>query len=255
MPVRTVILCGGMGLRMAGHPSALPKPLIPIGPHPLVRHVMDHYARHGGREFVLALGYAQHKVREYLDSAQHEGHDSIRVIDAFNPNGTTSGFLSVLPLDTGEATDTGGRVYRCRDHLGNATFGLTYADGLSNVDLTEVYRFHQSHKRLVTLVAVRPETTFGVLELDTEGMVVGFREKPRLDVWINGGFFLCEPGVHDYLTDTCNFEKHALPQIAADGQLAAFRFDGYWACADTAKDAFALDAAYRFGTAPWLDKP
>lgn len=251
MPVRTVILCGGMGLRMAGHPAALPKPLIPVGPFPLVRHVMNHYARHGGREFILALGYAQNKVRQYLEYAQREEPDLIQVVDSFEPYRVDLGTMNVLPLDTGEATDTGGRLFRCRDHLSNSTFALTYADGLSNVDLNAVYEFHRSHGLLVTLVAVKPETTFGVLDIDTSGVVVGFREKPQLDVWINGGFFLCEPRVFDYLTESCNFEKDVLPQISADGQLAAFRFTGFWACADTPKDAMALDAAYRNGQGAW----
>jgi glucose-1-phosphate cytidylyltransferase len=230
-----VILCGGRGTRLQERTHALPKPLVEIGGRPIVGHVIDLYVRRGYRRVFLCAGYLGDQLAAFV-RAEHW------------PEG-----VSIECVDTGEATPTGGRVHRVRDRLGERTFALTYADGLADIDLAALDGHHAAHGGLATVTVVRPELPFGVALLDGGDRVAGFREKPRTEHWVNGGFLVLDPGVFDYLSDASVLEREPLEGLAADGQLHAYRHTGFWACMDTYKDAVALDDLWSRGVAPWSD--
>ena len=221
--MQVLILCGGRGTRLNGE---RPKPLIEIGGRPILWHVMSIYAAQGFDDFLLLTGYHGEAVADWARSAPWR----------------------VESVDTGVDTPTGGRVHAVRDRIG-ATFCLTYADGLADIDLAALVTRHRSSRALATMTVVRPELPFGIAVLD-QGRVTGFREKPRAEQWVNGGFFVLEPGALEYLSADSALEREPLERLAADGALAAYRHTGYWRCLDTYKDAVVLeeDAA----SAPWL---
>jgi glucose-1-phosphate cytidylyltransferase len=229
-----VILCGGRGTRLQEHTVAIPKPLVEIGGLPIVWHVIQLYAVQGHRRFILATGYKGELIREFV--AAH----------AWPPG------VSVSSVDTGLDTPTGGRIKRLGEHLAGEPFCATYADGVADVDLAAVADYHAAHDGLATMTVVRPELQFGVTELDQDdGRVLGFREKPRSDHWINGGFFVFDAGVLDYLREDSVLEREPLERLAADGQLRAYRHAGFWECMDTYKDAVALNDLWSSGAPPW----
>ncbi len=228
-----VILCGGRGTRLQEHTREIPKPLVEIGGRPIVWHVIQLYAVQGFNNFVLLTGYKGELIDEF--AAAESWPDGVRVRCA----------------DTGLETPTGGRIARMRSELGGHRFCATYADGVADVDLPRVIEFHSAHGALATMTVVRPELQFGVTEMDGEGRVLGFQEKPRSDHWINGGFFVFEPGVFDYLGESSVLEREPLEGLAADDQLRAFRHTGFWDCMDTYKDAVLLNDLWAAGEAPW----
>jgi glucose-1-phosphate cytidylyltransferase len=228
-----VILCGGRGTRLQEHTRSIPKPLVEIGGRPIVWHVIQLYAVQGFREFVLCTGYKRELIEEFAAAADW-------------PEG-----VAVRCLDTGLDTPTGGRVLRTREVLDGRPFCATYADGVADIDLRRTLAFHHDHGALATMTVVRPELQFGVAEMDGEDRVLGFHEKPRTDHWVNGGFFVFEPGVYDYLGETSVLEREPLEGLAADGQLRAFRHTGFWDCMDTYKDAVLLNDLWNAGDAPW----
>lgn len=236
-----VILCGGRGTRLQEHTQAIPKPLVEIGGMPIVWHVIQLYALQGFRRFVLATGYRGELIERF--AAAHAW-----------PAG-----VSVECVDTGLETQTGGRIKRLEPALaGAARFCATYADGVADIDLGALLDFHDGHGALATMTVVRPLLQFGVTELAQDGRVRGFREKPRSEHWINGGFFCLQAGVLDYLESDSVLEREPLQQLAADGQLRAYRHEGFWECMDTYKDAVALNDLWASGAAPWrarLDGP
>jgi glucose-1-phosphate cytidylyltransferase len=248
------ILCGGRGTRLRERTVEIPKPLVEIGGRPIVQHVVELYAAQGFRRFLLATGYCGELIERF--AAAHRWPEGVEV----------------RCVDTGRDTPTGGRVKLlagaepARDWLPSAaarrgdrssggrggSFCLTYADGLADIDLARLLRFHGSHGALATLTVVRPELQFGVAELAGEGgRVLGFREKPRSEHWINGGFFCLRPGALAYLTPDSVLEREPLQRLAADGQLRAYRHEGFWECMDTYKDAVALNDLWAAGAAPW----
>jgi glucose-1-phosphate cytidylyltransferase len=233
-PVDTVaILCGGRGTRLQEHTQAIPKPLVEIGGEPILWHVMQIYASQGFRRFVLCLGYKGELIERFVAERDWPAGVEIRCVD------------------TGLETATGGRLKRVQDQLADAPFAATYADGVADVDLGELDAYHRAHGRLATMTVVRPELQFGVTELDGDGRVVAFHEKPPSEHWINGGFFCFEPGVFDYLSESSVLEREPLEGLAADGQLRAFRHTGFWDCMDTYKDAVVLNDLWAAGDAPW----
>ena len=234
---RVVILCGGRGTRLQEHAPGIPKPLVEIGGRPIVWHVIQIYAAQGHTDFLLCTGFRGELIEEFT-----RGTDWPAAV-------------RVECVDTGLDTPTGGRVHAVRDHVGDGTFLVTYADGLADVDLRRVRRFHDDHGALATMTVVRPELQFGVARLDGDDRVLGFHEKPRSEHWINGGFFCFEPGVFDYLSDSSVLEREPLEGLAADGQLHAYRHTGFWACMDTYKDAVALNDLWASGAAPWAGAP
>ena len=228
-----VILCGGRGTRLQEHTRTIPKPLVEIGSRPILWHVMQIYLAQGVRRFVLCLGYLGASIEAFVAEADW-------------PTG-----VDIACVDTGDDTPTGGRIASVRDRVGRGTFGVTYADGLADIDLHELARFHRGHGALASMTVVRPALQFGVTELDGDDRVTGFHEKPRYERWINGGFFCFEPGVFDYLSDSSVLEREPFESLAADDQLRAFRHTGFWECMDTYKDAVKLNDLWAAERPPW----
>jgi glucose-1-phosphate cytidylyltransferase len=228
-----VILCGGRGTRLREHTQTIPKPLVEIGGRPILWHVIRIYAVQGFQRFVLCLGHKGDLIRQFVrDDGLPEG-------------------LEIECVDTGEATPTGGRIAKVAERLAGERFCATYADGVADVDLHELLAFHEAHGALATMTVVQPELQFGVAELNGDGQVNGFSEKPRFEGWINGGFFCFEPGALDYIGEDSVLEREPLERLAAGGQLRAFRHAGFWDCMDTYKDAVMLNDLWAEGRAPW----
>lgn len=228
-----VILCGGRGTRLQERTEEIPKPLVEIGGQPILWHIVRLYAEQGLRSFVLCTGYKGELIERF-------------VADTPWPDG-----IEVRCVDTGLDTPTGGRVLAVRDALHGDRFCATYGDGLADIDLDAELAFHAAHGATATMAVVRPELQFGVTELGEDDAVTGFREKPRSEHWINGGFFVFERGVFAYLRPDSVLEREPLERLAADGELRAYRHTGFWECMDTYKDAVALNDLWAGGAPPW----
>jgi len=227
------ILCGGRGTRLQERTQSIPKPLVEIGGRPIVWHVIHLYLAQGFRRFLLCTGYKGDVIERF--AAREEW-----------PLG-----VEVTCLDTGLDTPTGGRALAAAQRIGPVPFCLTYADGVADIDLHALLAAHRAHGALATVTVVRPELQFGVAEIEADGRVSGFREKPRSEHWVNGGFFVCEPGVAAYLDEDSVLEREPLERLAGAGQLHAFRHAGFWDCMDTYKDAVLLNDLWEQGLAPW----
>src|SRR3990170_751400 len=253
-PMKVAILAGGKGTRLAEETETRPKPMVEIGGRPILWHIMMHYSHHGFNHFVIALGYKGEVIKKYIiDYCSLNSNLSVdfqtgevKAQAAHTPD------WKVELVDTGIPTLTGGRIKRLAPYLGNGTFMLTWGDGVSNVDLRDLLAFHRSHGKLATLTAVRPPARFGHLELNGE-RVVEFSEKPQTgEGWINGAFFVLEPGVFDYIDgDQTQWEREPLERLARDGQLMAYRHASFWQCMDTLRDKRLLEDLWRAGKAPW----
>lgn len=230
--VPVVILCGGRGTRLQEHTRSIPKPLVEIGDRPILWHVIRIYAAQGFSRFVLCTGYLGEQIEAFTRATRW-------------PEG-----VEIECVGTGLDTPTGGRVHKLRDRLAG-TFCVTYSDGVADIDLHRALDHHRGQGRPATMTVVRPELPFGVTELDGDGLVTGFREKPRSEHWINGGFFSFEPAVFDYLAEDSVLEREPLERLAAEGRLAAYHHDGFWECMDTYKDAVQLNDLWTQGTPPW----
>lgn len=252
--IPVVILCGGMGTRLAEQTEVRPKPMVEIGGHPILWHIMKHYSRFGFNEFVLALGYKGEQIKRYfLDFAALNQDFSVSLPDgqvqSLAHNATEPWHVHLM--DTGQASLTGSRIKRLEPLIGAGTFMLTYGDGVSNVDLLELLSFHRAHGGLVTLTAVRPPARFGALEFDGN-RIRHFKEKSTLhEGWINGGFFVIEPDALRYIDGDVMWEHAPLERLAADGQLYAYQHDGFWQCMDTVRDVKYLELLSESGTPPW----
>jgi glucose-1-phosphate cytidylyltransferase len=228
-----VILCGGRGTRLRERTESIPKALVEIGGRPILWHVISIYAAQGFDRFLLCTGYKGGRIESWVrNSAWPAGID-------------------INCVDTGLDTPTGGRVKLLEDRLRGEPFCATYADGVADIDLAALLRAHQEGGALATVTVVRPTLQFGIAELGDDGAVRGFREKPRLQSWINGGFFCFEPGVFDYLEQDSVLERGPLERLAADGELRAYRHRGFWDCMDTYKDAVLLNDLWAAGDPPW----
>jgi glucose-1-phosphate cytidylyltransferase len=228
------ILCGGRGARLQEHTQEIPKPLVEIGGMPILWHVITLYAVQGFDRFLLATGYKCELIERF-------------VADTRWPPG-----VSVECVDTGLDTNTGGRIKRLAPHLPDeGPFCATYADGLADIDLAALLAFHADHGALATMTVVRPELQFGVTELADDGTVTGFREKPRTEHWVNGGFFCFNAGTLAYLEPGSVLERAPLQSLAAAGELRAYRHEGFWECMDTYKDAVSLNDMWAAGNPPW----
>jgi glucose-1-phosphate cytidylyltransferase len=253
--MKVAILAGGFGTRLAEETEARPKPMVEVGGRPILWHIMQHYGRYGFKEFYVALGYKGEAIKRFF--LEHQSLSGDITVDL-----ATGGARVRAPaqqdwtvhlIDTGEATLTGGRVKRLEGQLGASPFMLTYGDGVSNVPLDRLLEFHRQQGRLATVTAVRPPARFGGIEFEGD-RVKGFIEKAQIhEGWINGGFMVLEPGVFRYLGkgDAAVLEVDLLERLAADGQLSAFRHEGFWQCMDTLRDKKYLDELWVRGSAPW----
>jgi len=243
--MKTIVLCGGKGTRLDRHGALIPKALFKIGEDPLILHLFRLYRHFGLGDFILSLGYLSEEFGKFfevdINDSGSTGLSHPIALDGFN--------IGLELIDTGINTNTGGRVSKLRDRIDD-TFCVTYGDGLADVDLSRLIEFHKRHGKIATLTAVNPVSNFGLLDLDDDGSVTRFREKPKLKEWINGGFFVFEPEIFDYLDDNCVLEKAPFEHLAADGQLNAYRHEGFWKCMDTFKDNVELNEIWENG-APW----
>lgn len=255
--LRTIILAGGLGTRLAEETVLKPKPMVEVGGIPILWHIMNWYAAHGQEDFTVACGYKGEVIKDYFmryrermaDIAVDLGKRTVEYDDRIDVN------WRVRLVDTGEASMTGGRLLRLAPGLKEEgkTFMLTYGDGVSDVDITKLLAFHRSHGKLATVTAARPPARFGTMEFDGD-LVTEFKEKRHTEVgWINAGFFVFEPAVLDYLKggDATVLEGEPLEGLARDGQLAAYRHEGFWQCMDTVRDKTLLEEVWASGKAPW----
>ena len=251
--MKAVILAGGLGTRISEESHLRPKPMIEIGGKPILWHIMKTYAHHGINDFVICLGYKGYIVKEYFanyflhmsdvtfDMVQNRMEVHERYVEPWR----------VTLVDTGQDTQTGGRLKRVRDYVGDETFCLTYGDGVSDIDIGATIQFHREHGKLATVTAIQPPGRYGALNLEGDA-VRGFQEKPAGDgAWINGGFFVLNPGVFDYIEgDMTSWEAQPLQQLALDGQLVSYRHSGFWQAMDTLRDKNHLEELWG-KHAPW----
>jgi glucose-1-phosphate cytidylyltransferase len=252
--MKVAILAGGLGTRLSEETVVKPKPMVEVGEQPMLWHILKHYAHYGSKEFFIALGYKGEYIKRYFLDYYHLGNNlTIDLSDgAIHPHHSGQEDWIIHLIDTGTATNTGGRIKRLKPWLGTETFMLTYGDGISNLNLHDLLRFHRQHGRLATITAVRPPARFGGLVLSGD-LVAQFTEKSQIgEGWINGGFMVLEPAVFQYLVnDDTNLETHVLERLANEGQLAAYRHDGFWHCMDTLRDKRILDSFWGSGNPPW----
>lgn len=254
--MKAVILAGGLGTRLSEETTIKPKPMVEVGGQPILWHIMKIYSAHGIQDFIICCGYKGYVIKEFF------ANYFLRMSDVtfdmrFNQMNIHSGYAEpwrVTLVDTGESTLTGGRLKRVREHIGNETFCFTYGDGVSNIDITKLVEFHKAQGGLATLTAVQPPGRFGAISLGHEQTKIeSFHEKPGGDgAWINGGYFVLEPEVINYIADDSTiWEQEPLQKLAHDGQLSAFRHDGFWQPMDTLKDKNYLEGLWQSGKAPW----
>ncbi len=253
--MKAVILAGGLGSRLSEETATRPKPMVEIGGRPMLWHIMKTYSEYGITDFVVCTGYKGYVIKEYF--ANYFLHASDVTFD-LGANTTQVHHAETEPwtvtlVDTGESSMTGGRLRRVRDYVDDSTFCFTYGDAVSDVDLGAVLDLHRSNGRLATVTAVQPPARWGLLELDDDGRVVGFEEKPASgEGWINGGFFALEPAVFDYIDgDSTPWEGKPMQALAREGQLSAYRHDGFWQAMDTLRDRNQLEQLWISGRAPW----
>ena len=254
--MKAVVLAGGLGTRLSEETTVRPKPMVEIGGRPILWHIMKIYAAHGIHDFVICAGYKGHAIKEYFATyfLRHANVTFDLGRNTMELHGGASEPWRVTVVDTGEATMTGGRIRRVKEYVGGETFCLTYGDGVSNVDVSALVAFHKRRGRLATLTATQPEGRFGALTLGhDETAITHFKEKPSGDgAWINGGFFVCEPKVIDYISDDATvWEQEPLKRLAEEGELSAYKHDGFWQPMDTLRDKDYLEGLWRSGRAPW----
>jgi glucose-1-phosphate cytidylyltransferase len=252
--MKVAILAGGLGTRLSEETTVKPKPMVEIGGKPILWHIMNIYAAYGFKEFVIALGYKGEIIKDYFLNYHYRSRSlSVRLKtgDVTLHDGDGEDWTVHL-LDTGFETNTGGRVKRVAEFVGDEPFMLTYGDGVSNVDLPRLLEFHRAQRTLVTMTAVRPPARFGQMVIEGH-RVVEFKEKPQIgEGWINGGFFVLEPGIVKYIEgDHTAWEYESLEHIAADGELAAYQHEDFWQCMDTVRDVNLLEQLWQEGKAPW----
>jgi len=251
--MKTIILAGGFGTRLAEYTDVIPKPMVPIGGKPILWHIMQTYARFGHKDFYVALGYKAEVIKEYFLNYRALNADfSVDLSSGIvTPHQVDSVDWRVTLVNTGDDSMTGGRVKRMQSFIGNETFMLTYGDGVADVDLDALLAFHRSHGKMVTMTAVRPAARFGELELDG-ALVSSFKEKPQLhEGWVNGGYFVMEPAFFDFIEgDTTLLEREPMVKAAKANELVAYRHDGFWLCMDTKRDHELLESLWSKG-APW----
>jgi glucose-1-phosphate cytidylyltransferase len=253
--MKAFLLAGGFGTRMREETEFRPKPMVEVGGRPVLWHLMKFLNSYQINDFVVAVGYKSEQIKDYFLNYEARNND---FTVKFGPQQSIAyhgqhqeSEWSVTVTDTGTDTMTGGRLFAARRYLEGAPFLATYGDGLSNVDVGELISFHRRHGRIATVTTVRPLSRFGVLDIDGEGQVTSFREKPQVDGWINVGYFVFEPEIFEYLEADSVLEQEPLVRLAADGQLMAYRHGGFWQPMDTYRESQILNQLWEEGRAPW----
>jgi glucose-1-phosphate cytidylyltransferase len=255
--MKTVILAGGHGTRISEESHLRPKPMIEIGGQPILWHIMKIYSHFGHKDFIICAGYMQHVIKEYF--ANYYLHRSDVTFDFRGKNGITihdnyADPWRVTIVDTGLETLTGGRIKRVKEHIGDETFMMTYGDGVCDLDVNDLIRYHREQGALATLTAVQPTGRFGALDISDSGHISKFAEKHKEHAgWINGGFMVLEPEIFDYIEgDTTTFEREPLERLSSEGRLSAYQYEGFWQCMDTMRDKQQLEGLATGGLAPWV---
>ena len=253
--MKVAILAGGLGTRLSEETDLKPKPMVEIGGKPILWHIMMHYSYYGFKDFAIALGYKGEVIKKYMVDYCSLNSDltvNLKTGEVKMQGGSSKPDWTVELIDTGIPSNTGGRIKRLAPYTNNETFMLTWGDGVSDVNLHELLAFHRAHGKLATLTAVRPPARFGHLEIEGD-QIAEFSEKPQTrEGWINGAFFVLEPGIFDYIdADSTQWEKEPLERLAKDGQLMAYRHNSFWQCMDTLRDKHLLEKLWQSGKAPW----
>ena len=254
--MKVIILAGGFGTRLSEYTESIPKPMVTIGGKPILWHIMKTYEKYEHKDFYLALGYKAELIKDYF--LNYRSLNSDFTIDLENGSFTSHQNINldwkITLVDTGLKSMTGGRVKRMKNFIGNETFLLTYGDGLTDINISDLVNFHNSHGKMVTVSAVHPGARFGELEIENK-IVTNFQEKPQTGQgWINGGYFIIEPEFFELIDgDSSVLEQEPLQKAAAMGELMAFHHEGYWQCMDTKRDRDHLEELWRTGNAPWLN--
>lgn len=253
--MKVVLLAGGLGTRLSEETVLKPKPMVEIGGMPILWHIMKIYSAHGFNDFIICLGYKGYLIKEYFanyflhksDVTIDLSDNSVKVLDS------QAEPWKITLVDTGHDSMTGGRIKRIKQHIGNETFMITYGDGVSDVDVKKLVEFHKQNGKYCTVTSVQPSGRFGALNIDEEDKVHSFTEKPRGDgAWINGGFFVCEPQIFDFIAgDSTLWEREPMENIASAGQMVAFKHDGYWKPMDTLRDKQELEEDWVKNKAKW----
>src|SRR3989338_4193721 len=233
--MKTVILCGGMGTRLKELTQSIPKPLVEIGGKPILCHIMKIYSHYGFNDFILCLGYKGEMIKDY-----------------FKDNNNKEPRWNIIFEDTGDKTNTGGRIKKIEQHIHDEIFFATYGDGLASINLNELLDFHKEKNTIATITCVNPLSQFGIVEIDEEGKITRFKEKPLLSQWINGGFFVFSKDIFKYLNENDILEKEPFEKLAGEKQISAFKFKGFWSCMDTYKDTQTLNEMWHKGKPEWL---
>ena len=254
--MKAVILAGGYGTRISEKSHLKPKPMIEIGNKPILWHIMKTYSHYGINEFIICCGYKGHVIKEYFLNYYKQMSDmTINLINnviEYHKNEVETWKITLV--NTGIKTMTGGRIKRVKDYIKNEPFMLTYGDGVADVNLSDLLKFHQDHGKLMTLTSVQPEARFGVISSNEKGLIEKFKEKPKGDgVWINGGFMVCQPEVLNYIeNDETILEQKPLGNLAKDNELMSFKHSGFWKPMDTLRDKNQLEELISTGKAPWI---
>lgn len=255
--MKVVILAGGFGTRISEESYLKPKPMIEIGGMPIIWHIMKIYSYYGYNEFIICAGYKQYLIKEFF--SDYFFHRSNITFDFTNGKQDIVIHNNILEpwkvtvVDTGLNTMTGGRIRRIKDYIDNEDFFLTYGDGVSDINIDELLKYHKSKGKLLTLTGIKPDSRFGIVDLSENGDIINFREKSQQDSdWTNGGFMVCNPKIIDYISgDETTFEKEPLEQIVAAGEAACYRHDGFWQCMDTKRDKNRMEELWENEKAPW----
>ncbi|WP_017752676.1 glucose-1-phosphate cytidylyltransferase [Clostridium tyrobutyricum] len=253
--MKAVILAGGFGTRLSEETVLKPKPMVEIGGKPILWHIMNLYSYYNINDFIICCGYKGYLIKEYF--ANYYMHMSDLTVDLKSGNvqyyNCKAEPWKVTLVDTGLNTMTGGRIKRIKDYIGNETFMLTYGDGVSDININKLFDFHKKSSKIVTVTAVQPSGRFGTLEVDNNNQVNSFMEKPKGDgAWINGGFFVLESKIFDYIDDdSIVFEKQPLERMVRDNQICAYKHKGFWKPMDTLREKNELESLWKSGNAPW----
>ncbi|MCC6208473.1 MAG: glucose-1-phosphate cytidylyltransferase [Gammaproteobacteria bacterium] len=252
--MKVVILAGGLGTRISEETQLKPKPMVEIGGKPILWHIMKIYSAHGIHDFIICCGYKGYVIKEYF--ANYVLHSADVTFDLKNnrmemhQNGTEPWRITLV--NTGDSSGTGGRLRRVRPYIGDEDFCFTYGDGVSNVDITRLIAYHKGRGKLATLTTVQPPHRFGALDFDQDSIIKSFEEKPHEGGWINGGFFVLSPKVIDYIEqDEVMWEREPIQRLTREGNLSAYRHDGFWYSMDTQRDKNRLEELWNAGKAPW----